>query len=68
MTLTGYADKFTGTPDHNMELSEERAKRVRECLVDSGIAPSRITIKYFGDTRQVSTVPEQNRVVTCVTR
>ena len=68
VSLTGYADKETGTPKRNMVLSQERAERVCKCLVDAGIAADRISISYYGDTKQVSSVREENRVAVCVTR
>lgn len=68
VSITGYADKATGTAKRNMVLSQERAEVVTKALVDAGIAESRITTNYYGDTRQVSEVPEENRVSICVTR
>ena len=41
---------------------------VVKALVDAGISPDRITTNYYGDTKQVSEVPEENRVTICVTR
>ena len=41
--ITGYADEGTGNPDLNYRLSNERAKRVKDCLTSEfGIAPSRL--------------------------
>lgn len=68
VTIAGYADKATGTHDRNMTLSQERSARVRQCLIDSGIAAARISTDYFGDTKQVSTVPENNRVAICLVK
>ena len=68
VSITGYADKETGTAKRNMALSKERAERVTQCLIDAGIAADRITSNYYGDTIQVSDVPEENRVSVCVTR
>ena len=68
VSITGYADKFTGTAKRNMVLSQERAAVVCKALVDAGIAEDRITTNYYGDTKQVSEVPEENRVSICVTR
>ena len=47
---------------------EQRAAVVCQALVDAGIAKDRITTNYYGDTKQVSEVPEENRVSICVTR
>ena len=68
VTITGYADKATGTASRNMTLSEQRANAVKKALTDAGIAASRITTAYYGDTQQVSGVPEMNRVAVCVTK
>ncbi|MCR5547371.1 MAG: OmpA family protein [Bacteroidales bacterium] len=68
VTIAGYADKATGTHERNMTLSQERSARVRQCLIDSGIAAARISTDYFGDTKQVSTVPENNRVAICLVK
>ena len=68
VSLTGYADKETGTPKRNWTLSQERAERVAKALTDAGIAADRISTSFYGDTIQVSEVPEENRVCVCVTR
>ena len=68
VTVTGYADKQTGTAKRNMTLSQQRAERVAKALTDAGISADRITVKYVGDTEQVSSVREENRVAVCVTR
>jgi len=68
VSITGYADKATGTAKRNLFLSEQRAAVVCQALLDAGIAQDRITTNYYGDTKQVSEVPEENRVSICVTR
>ena len=68
VTISGYADKQTGKPKHNMTLSQNRAERVAKALKDAGIAASRITVNYYGDTVQVSDVMEENRVAVVVTK
>jgi len=68
VTISGYADKATGTASRNMTLSQQRSDAVKKALTDAGIAASRITTAYYGDTQQVSPVAEQNRVAVCVTR
>lgn len=60
--LCGFADKETGTPDGNWVLSENRSKGVKEWMAEAGIDPSRVTVFWYGDTEQVSKVPEKNRV------
>ena len=68
VSITGYADKATGTAKRNLFLSEQRAAVVCQCLLDAGISQDRITTNYYGDTKQVSEIPEENRVSICVTR
>ena len=68
VTISGYADKATGTASRNMTLSQERANAVKKALTDAGIAASRIVTEFYGDTQQVSGVPEQNRVAVCITK
>ncbi|MDE6139448.1 MAG: OmpA family protein [Alistipes sp.] len=41
-TVTGYADKATGSAQFNQKLSEQRAKAVADYLIDNGIDASRI--------------------------
>ena len=41
---------------------------VKKALTDAGIAANRITTEFYGDTKQVSGIPEQNRVAVCVTK
>ena len=60
--LCGFADKYTGEPDGNWVLSENRCKGVKEWMAEAGIDPSRVTVFWYGDTEQVSKVPEKNRV------
>ncbi len=43
----GYTDDV-GTDAYNLDLSERRAKAVRDYLVESGISPSLLTHKGFG--------------------
>ncbi|EGR2324258.1 OmpA family protein [Vibrio alginolyticus] len=47
--LHGYASKVGGSK-HNQDLSERRARNVREALLSYGIEPSRVRIVGFGDT------------------
>ena len=68
ITISGYADKETGNPKHNMGLSERRADRVANALKDAGIAADRISTAFYGDTVRVSPVQEENRVSVCVTK
>jgi len=61
LELSGHTD-IMGTPAHNLELSQNRAKAVYEYLVTSGIAASRLSFKGYGQTRPVdSNDTEQGR-------
>ena len=68
VSISGYADKETGNPKHNMGLSERRADRVAKALINAGIDASRITTAFYGDTVRVSPVQVENRVSVCVTK
>lgn len=64
ITLVGYADRETGTPDYNYALSERRAKAVRKILVEKyGISESRIKIDWKGDREQPYAENVWNRIV-----
>lgn len=68
LTVSGYADKSTGKPKYNMELSKKRAEIVTQAIIAAGIDPSRITTEYFGDEVNPFPTPEENRVSVCVTK
>lgn len=51
--IEGHADS-TGGPELNMKLSEERAIAVKRYLMQSGIAPDRLEISAYGDTRPIA--------------
>lgn len=64
VTVTGYADKATGTAAINQKLSEQRAKAVADILAKKyGISPSRITTEASGDREQPFQIDAWNRVV-----
>ena len=65
--LDGYADRATGTPEINQELSEQRVAAVRQFLVSRGIENARVKTAAHGDTVQPFS-GEKNRVVTCRVR
>ena len=52
MLITGYASEL-GSEDYNMDLSERRAKAVKEYLVGRGIDPNRIDIDFKGKTELI---------------
>ena len=66
VTVTGYADKETGSDERNMQLSKERAENVAAALIDAGIDPERITVLYKGSSETPFDSPEENRVAICV--
>lgn len=52
--LVGYADSKTGSVANNLELSERRAKRVYDYLIQNGASPKRLTHLGAGETLQFS--------------
>lgn len=46
--VEGYACDL-GTNAHNMKLSQRRAETVKNCLLASGIASEKITVKFYGE-------------------
>lgn len=64
VTITGYADKDTGTSTYNMGLSQRRAEAVCSALVDKyGINPDRLSIEAEGSNVQPYDVNNWNRIV-----
>jgi outer membrane protein OmpA-like peptidoglycan-associated protein len=51
--IQGHTDN-RGAPAYNEDLSERRAAAVRQYLVDSGVAASRLQSKGYGDKRPVA--------------
>lgn len=66
VSICGYADKTTGNPKFNKQLSQKRAEAVAKILMDKGISANRITTDSKGDTEQPFGTPEQNRVSICI--
>jgi OOP family OmpA-OmpF porin len=50
--VDGHTDN-SGTPSHNLALSQQRANAVKNQLRNMGIDESRLTAKGFGDTKPV---------------
>ena len=59
MTVYGHTDDV-GSQAYNQELSEKRARAVRDYLVEAGIGQEIITTKGFGKTKPLvpGTTPE----------
>ena len=63
VTVTGYADKGTGSRQLNLNLSEQRARAVAKALVDKyKINKNRIVTDWKGDTVQPFAENVKNRV------
>ena len=67
LLVTGYADSATGTPAHNQELSENRAKTVAGELVKMGIAESKIKTVGAGGVETLSPISFNRRATVQVT-
>lgn len=67
LLVTGYADSATGTPEHNQELSENRAKTVADELVKMGIAESKIKTVGKGGVETLSPISFNRRATVQVT-
>ena len=54
--LVGHADRLNGTGNtkYNQQLSEKRARTVREYLVALGVDPALISFEYRGDAEQIA--------------
>jgi OOP family OmpA-OmpF porin len=51
--IGGHTDA-TGSNVHNMQLSEERAKAVRDYLVGKGVKPENLYIKGYGEDKPIA--------------
>ncbi|MCH5334997.1 MAG: OmpA family protein [Alistipes sp.] len=51
-TISGYADKQTGTANVNKRISESRAKNVYKYLVSCGVNADKLKYDSYGDTVQ----------------
>ncbi|NLA23530.1 MAG: OmpA family protein, partial [Bacteroidales bacterium] len=52
LNICGHTDNI-GNPDKNMDLSDRRAKSVKQYLIDKGIEEKRMNAEGFGDTKPV---------------
>ena len=66
VTITGYADKDTGTSKYNDKLSKMRADSVAKAIKAKGISEDRVIIEYKGSEVQPFSVNDKNRVSICV--
>ena len=68
VTITGYADKGTGTQAFNLRLSAQRSQAVAKCLQEQYFIPaSRMVVKSMGeDMYQPYPDAVQNRVAICI--
>ena len=65
--VTGYADRGTGNPKINNNLSQRRAQAVSNMLQRNyGIKKNRIKVDYKGDTIQPFAKEIENRVAICI--
>lgn len=64
ITVVGYADAKTGSSNYNMKLSEKRARKVADTLINEyGVPSELITIDYKGSDVQPYENNAWNRVV-----
>lgn len=68
VTVTGYADKGTGSRAINKRISAKRAQSVVDALVNQGIDKDRISKQSKGDTEQPFSENEANRVTICIAK
>lgn len=68
VTVTGYADKGTGSEQINEKISEERAEVVYNELIKKGIPAGRILKDYKGARVQPFEVNNDNRVTICIAK
>lgn len=70
VTVTGYADKGTGSMTLNKKLALQRAQAVADALIQKfGVSADRIVVKSMDDNaEQPYAQPELNRVSICVAK
>jgi outer membrane protein OmpA-like peptidoglycan-associated protein len=68
LLLIGYADRQTGNPKYNMNLSHKRVNVVAKQLENLGIDPKRLILEWRGDIEQPYMQNDWNRVVIMVGR
>ncbi len=68
ITLTGYADKGTGSNAINDKIAANRAQTVYNALAAKGIAKSRMTTESKGSRVQPFAENDMNRVTICIAK
>ena len=63
LLLVGYADRKTGNPTYNYNLSKKRVDAVKSEFMRLGVNENRISTEWKGDKEQPFGVNEWNRVV-----
>jgi len=53
LSITAYADQ-RGSKKHNQELSERRVERIKQFLVDQGVASDKVETAAYGDERNLA--------------
>lgn len=59
--ITGYSDR-SGDPVSNLLISEQRARTVRNYLMQRGIPADRLMVNFYGDSRSIGRDPGERRV------
>ena len=67
ITVTGYADSATGSPEINQKLSEGRAATVTEELVSMGVSRDKITSVGKGGVGELSPISFNRRATVQIT-
>ena len=68
ITLTGYADKGTGSAAFNEKIAARRAQTVYNTLAAKGVAKSRMIKKSMGSRVQPFEENDMNRVTICIAK
>ena len=67
VTVTGYADSATGSPEYNKKLSEARANNIADKLVEMGVSRDNITTVAEGGVDALSPVSYNRRATVKIT-
>jgi len=63
VTVSGYADKGTGTSALNSKYAQQRADKVAEELKEKGVSANQLSTHSYGDTVQPFAENDKNRCV-----